>query len=241
MKKIITIAIMACALVSTAFAEDQAYKKVRLGFTADYTMSVMSQVNTELNRGTGVTAIGPGVSGMVNLDVVLLPVLMAGVRGGYLYCMPATAIYLAGTVKETFNASLIPAEAGVTANLEIPNMPLSVMVGAFGGYGYAMSSVKKDIIGNVSYTQPYTGGNFIGEVVGTINYKLSSSLSLNINGGYRLANITQLTQSEDVTYTLVGVPVSAGAKGDVLKDSSGKTLAFDFSGFNAGVGFSLGF
>lgn len=229
-------------MASPVFAEEEASKSIRMGFSVDYAVAAMGQVNTELNKGTGVTNIGPGVAGMINLDAALLPFLMAGVRGGYLYCMPAGASYLLDTVDVTYNASLIPVEAGVTANLEIPGMPLSVMAGIYGGYGFAAASVKKVInLLDAVYTQPYTGGAFIGEALVTANFKMSSSMYLSVNGGYRLANIPRMIQSEDVTYDLLGVSTSAGAKGDILQDSDSNDLAFDFSGFSVGAGLSLGF
>jgi hypothetical protein len=202
-------------------------------------MAAMEQVNTDLNKGSNVTNLGTGISGMVDLDVVLAPVLMAGLRGGYIYCMPASAEYLLYPTT-TINASLIPVEAGVTANLEIPNVPLSIMAGIYGGYGFAAASYKYDALGS-SATFPYSGNGFIGEAVATINYKLSSSLSLNINGGYRLANIPKLTETEDVSYSILGIPIPVGTKGDVLKNFDGNDLALDFSGFSIGAGFSLGF
>lgn len=243
MKKIIAIVLGVFAVVSTVFAEEEkAYESMRLGFSASYGIAALEQVNEGLNDGTSVTVMGPSVAGMLNLDMVVSPFLFAGVRTGYVYCMPGSAKYLLETIEVTENASLIPLEAGVTANIEIPGVPVSLMAGVFAGYGYAMSSVKTEVeLTDSVFTQPYTGGGFVGEAVATVNFKVSSSLSVNINGSYRLAKIAQMTQSEEVEYTILGVPATAGAKGDILKDSGGDDLAFDFSGFNIGLGFSIGF
>jgi hypothetical protein len=249
MKKLLTSVLLLCALVSTVFAEDvktQPYQTVKLGAEVDYTIAAMDQVNVQLNNnGSSVTKLGPAVALAVSLDVAPAPFIMGGARLGYIYCMPASATYLFGTVKETLNASLIPAEIGVSSNFEMLSTPITIMAGIYGGYGFASASSKfdYDIAGiSASSTQNYDGAGFVGEMIASINYKMSSGISLNLNGGYRLAKITQMKQSADSTYTdSLGIQHTAGAKGDVLKDSDNNDLAFDFSGFKVGVGASFGF
>jgi hypothetical protein len=252
MKKFITIGLLACAFASTAFAAeagagDAPYQTVRLGVSVDYTTVAMDQVNKDLNKGGNITKLVSGITGMADFDVILLPFLMVGARAGYLYCFPASASYnyVLFNQTTTFNASLIPLEAGLIANFEIPASPVAIMAGVFGGYGFAFASVKNDISAlgqTATFTQPFNGGGFVGEALAVVSYKLASTLSLNINGGYRLANIPQMVQTEDVSYTVIsGITVPVGKKGDVLKDSDNNALVFDFSGFNIGVGLSLGF
>ncbi len=240
---------MLFALVSVVSAEDakkDPFQTIRLGLEVDYTMPAMEQVNAQLNDGGDkVTTIGPAIGAMLSLDVAPAPFIMAGARLGYIYCMPGSAEYLFGTIKATANASLIPVELGISTNFELLSTPLSIMGGIYGGYGFAMASNKLDydVLGvTASSTQNYDGSGFVGEFIASINYKLVSGVSINLNGGYRLAKILQLKQSADVTYTdSLGIDHTAGAKGDVLKDNSNNDLAYDFSGFNIGIGASVGF
>ena len=250
MKKIITLGLLACALAATAFAADSENapdQVVRLGVDVDYNLVAMDQLNKQLNKGTKVTNLNSGVSGMLDLDLAVAPFLTIGARGGYFSCAPASASYnyLVYDQTTTINTSLIPLEIGLGTNFAIPATPLSIMAGIYGGYGFASASIKNEISAlgqTATVTQPYTGGGFVGDLLAAINLRLFSALSLNINGGYRLAKISQMVQSQDVSYN--GIPFTSipiGAKGDVLKDSDNNDMVFDFSGFHAGAGLSLGF
>jgi hypothetical protein len=184
---------------------------------------------------------------MVEADIGLAPFLMVGVRAGYLHCMPASVHYnyVLYDQTTTLNASLIPLEAGLSVVFEVPATSLSLMAGVFGGYNFARASYKSEIIASnqtETITLPYTGGGFIGELIATINLKMNSLLSLNVNGGYRFAKIPQMVQAKDISYNgIPGISILVGEKGDILKDSENEDLMFDFSGFLVGVGFSVGF
>jgi hypothetical protein len=250
MKKIITAVVLVLALVSASFADDSkkdAYQMVRLGVNLDYFMPAMDQVNTDLGKGSNVTKLNGGVGAMADLNLALLPYVMAGLRTGYLYCMPGSAEYnyIIYDQKTTLNASLIPIEVGLNIDFDIPSFPAAVMVGAYAGYGIAAASYQNDIsaLGQTStYTVPYIGGGFVGELLATLSMKLSSVLSLNINGGYKLADIPQMKQTSDVNFTgIPGITVPVGSKNSVLKDSNNNDMAFDFSGLSLGVGAALSF
>jgi hypothetical protein len=207
----------------------------------------MGAVNKELNKGTNVTEVNGGVSGMLDFDLSLAPFLLVGARAGYLYDMPGSASYnyVLYTQTKTLNAALIPVEVGVSANVDVPSLPISLMAGIYGGYGFAYASVKNDInvFGQTStYTQPYDGRGMVGELLASVNFKLNSALSFNINGGYRVAKVAQMKQTQDVSYNLIpGVAIPVGSKGDVMKDSNNNDLEFDYSGLNLGVGLSIGY
>lgn len=247
MKKLLAVMLLAGTFAAAVCAEETKItvnQTTRVTIDVDYSVVAMDKVNTELNTGTNVTTLSKGLSAMLNLDLAIVPFFGVGVRGGYLYCMPASANYVLSIAKQTINASLIPLEVGANVNLELTSVPVSLMAGIYGGYGIANASYKSDYnaLGQtVSFTQPYDGNAIVGEVLATISFKLASALSLNINGGYRLAKVTKLTQSEDVNYSVLGVTIPAGKKGDVLKDSSGNDLVYDYSGLNIGAGISMGF
>jgi hypothetical protein len=250
MKKFLTAIVIVLTLVSASFADDtqkDAYQKVRLGVNLDYFMPAMDQVNADLGKGSNVTKLNGGVGAMADLNLALLPYVMAGVRTGYLYCMPGNSEYnyIIYDQKTTLDAALIPVEIGLNIDFDIPSFPAAIMVGAYAGYGVATASYKNDInaLGQTAtYTVPYIGSGFVGELLATLSMKLSSVLSVNINGGYKLADIAQMKQAADVNFTgIPGITVPVGSKNDVLKDSNNKDMAFDFSGLSLGVGAALSF
>jgi hypothetical protein len=243
-----TAALVAGAITSAAFAAPTVDQAIRVGFNLDYTWITMDQLNKELGRGDEVTELNAGITGMVDLDWFVTHFLMVGVRGGYLQSLPASAHYnfVVYNQTTTYHAALIPFEAGLIGTFDSPDRPLLLMGGIYAGYGVALASFESDIrplLGESStLTQPYRGGGFVGELLGAVGLKLSPAVSLNINGGYRIAKITKMTQSEDVNYTgIAGLDIAAGSKGDLLKDSDNRNLALDFSGANIGVGFGLRF
>jgi hypothetical protein len=250
MKKIIILAFLTWTFATAAGAAEGGAavdQTVRLGVDVDYNLVAMDQVNKQLNKGVKVTNLNSGISGMLDLDVAVAPFLTLGARAGYLNCAAASATYdyLVYNQTTTLNTTLIPLEVGVGTNFAIPATPISIMAGVYGGYGFASASLKEDFnaLGQTaSVTEPYTGGGFVGDLAAAINLQLFSALSLNINGGYRLAKISQMTLTQDVNYN--GIPyvsIPVGSKGDVLKDSDNNAMVFDYSGFHAGAGLSLGF
>jgi hypothetical protein len=247
MKNLLSVVLLAGVLVSSSFAETAPSVPVqttRFSVDVDYSTVSMEKVNTELDKGSNVTKFSSGIAAMAEFDVALAPILNVGVRGGYLYCMPAstTLDYIIGTTKETVNASLIPIEVGASVNLELPSLPISASAGIYGGYGLANASFRtEDNLTGQDYTQLFNGQSFTGELLGTVTLKVSSNVSVNINGGYRMAVIPKMTQNEDVNTTVLGITIPHGKKGDVLKDSSNDNLVFDYSGLNLGVGISMGF
>jgi hypothetical protein len=251
MKRFITMGLLACAFASTAFEAEsgaEPYQKVRIGVTMDYTLAAMEQVNGQLNKGVDVTKVGPGFTGMLEFDKFIVPFLFVGARAGYLFCLPGSVSYNYVLYKQTttVNTSLIPLEAGVSVNFDLPATPISINAGIYGGYGFAFAQYKNDIsplAGQSStFTRPFNGGSIIGELPVAVNLKLFSALSINLNGGFRYAKILKMVQSQDVNYEgIAGIDFPAGKKGDILKDSDNNDLAIDFSGFNIGVGLSLSF
>jgi hypothetical protein len=246
MKKNIIFGLISFAFVSTAFAIDSV-EKVRIGVDVDWVWTAMDQVNKQLNRGENVNNLHSGFAGMLNVDIIAAPFLMIGTRAGVIVSQPASAKYdyVIYNQTTTIKTSMIPLEAGVSAIFELPTTPLSIKAGIYGGYGFAFVSFKNDIDAfgqTTSFTQTFNGGSFVGELLATVNLKLSSALSLNLNSGYRVAKVSKVEQSENVAYSgIPGVSIPVGAKGDILKDTDNKDLEVDFSGFNIGVGFSVGF
>ena len=250
MKKIIAAIVLVLfmvPIVSAADSKSDAYQLVRVGIDVDYFTTAMDQVNTELDRGSSVTKLGGGIGAMADLDLAILPYVMLGARAGYLHSTPGSNDYdyIVYSQKTTLDASLIPIEVGACINLDIPSFPASIMAGIYGGYGIATASYQNEVnaLGQTStYTMPYTGGGFVGELLARVSIKLSSAISLNINGGYRMADIAQMKQTADVNFTgIPGITVPVGAKNNVLKDSNNNDMAFDYSGLSLGVGAAMSY
>jgi hypothetical protein len=251
MKKIIAAIVLVLFMVPMASATDSksdAYQLVRAGIDVDYFTAAMGQVNTELARGpfnTSVTKLGGGIGAMADLDLAILPYVMLGARAGYLYSMPGSNDnnYIIYSQKTTLDSSLIPIEVGGCINLDIPSFPASIMAGIYGGYGIATASYQNEVnaLGQTTtYTDPYMGGGFVGEILARVSIKMSSALSFNINGGYRTADIAQMKQTTDVNSTIYPT-VPSGPKNKVLTDSNNNNMAFDYIGLSLGVGVALSY
>lgn len=236
------------SIISAASATEASFNEsFKIGFDVDYTMLAMDNVNSELNKGTSVTEVNSAIAPILNFDVALAPFLFIGARTGYLFCMPGKSTYnlLLYNLTSTLHSSFLPLEAGLNIKLQVPATPISINAGIYGGYGFAFASYKNDesLLGQTStFTQPFNGGGFTGEAIARVNFQSASALSLNVNGGYRLANIEKMEQSKDVRYTdIFGITKSVDEKGAILKDSNNKDLPFDFSGFSIGIGLSLSY
>src|SRR5512133_2222071 len=223
MRKSIITCFVCCMFASTALAIESD-ENVRIGVDVDWAWTKMDDINKQLNKGENVNSLHSGFAAILNFDVVATPFLMVGGRTGIVFSQPASALYnyVVYNQKTTISSSIIPIEAGVSALWELPTTPLSIKVGAYAGYGFALVSFEKDInaLGTTSsFTQPYTGGSFVGELLATLNFKLSPALSLNVNSGYRVAKVLELKQSKNINYNgIPGVSIEVGEKGDILKD-----------------------
>jgi hypothetical protein len=240
----------ACALflLATVFATHAAPNQiVRAGISVDAAWVAMDRVNEQVVRGYDTTNAGPGILVSLDLGLAVLPFLMVGVRAAYLYCQPTSASFNAPFFKLTQNiqASLVPLELGLMANIALPKVPISIMAGAFGGYGLASATYRNDFVASgqtTTLTLPYAGGALVGEVLAGVHFGLLPFLSMNVHATYRIAKVLQMTQRENVSFAgIPGVSIPVGSMGEILKASDGADLAFDFSGFSLGAGISLGF
>lgn len=248
MKKIILSIVMVCVMMGISKENGELSQIIRLSGNLSYNMLNMAQLNSQLNRGIEVTTMDTGISAMVDANLIVTPSIMIGARTGYLYCLPgnSTLDYLLFKQKTTVNASLVPVELGFSINFELPEMPISLLAGIYAGYGFASASVQTEIVPIIGPTatilQPYAGRGYVGEAIVSLDVKLNPVMSINVNGGYRVAKIAKVEQTKEVAFNgipFVAIPV--GSEGEVYKDSDDKEMMFDFSGLNIGVGISLCF
>lgn len=239
-----------CALLSfaTAYATHAAPSQiVRAGLSVDAAWVAMDRVNEQVGRGYDTTNAGPGILVSLDLDLAVLPFLMVGARAAYLHCQPTSASFNEPFYKRTqsIQASLVPLEIGLMANLALPKVPISIMIGAFGGYGLASATYRNNFVASgqtTTLTLSYAGGALVGEALAGVHFGLLPFLSMSVHATYRIAKVLQMTQRESVSFTAIpGISFPIGAVGEVLKSSDGADLAFDFSGFSLGAGISLGF
>lgn len=167
------------------------------------------------------------------------PNLTVAAKVGYLYCFPITVdiSYDAGggdglKISEKISASLLPLMIGVNYSFPVGET-LSIGLEGFVGYAlaYAADEFKGEVtfLGNTtsdSYIIPLEGSGLAIELGANGEYKLSSALSLGLVASYRIANIAEMKASKDVTAESGGTVAN---KGDVLKDSDGNPIPFDYS------------
>ena len=137
--------------------------------------------------------------------------------------------------KVKFTNYLLPIMGGATFMVALPQLPISVGGGVYLGYGIAGGSEKMDVnYGTPSSVEVSTGG---GTFVTDINLNADMDFGPITGGlilGYRIANVAEMRA--------IANNVSLGIKkGDLLTGSDGKALPFDYSGFVAGLNFSIGF
>lgn len=220
---------------------------IRMTLNMDFTTVNMKQANDAMRDDYNVTNLGAGFIGTFDLGIAVYPFLMLGPRVGYLYCFPAVSeLVLPGLNTNTsMDVSLIPVEAGATLRFGLPGTAISLSAGAFGGIGFAhvINNVDVTNVGSqtASYVQPFDGIGFCGEINAAVEIKIVKNVDFNVNAGYRLANIINVKQSENVDYSLNSVIHTVGIKGETMKDASNTDVPFDFSGINIGIGISLGF
>ena len=116
---------------------------------------------------------------------------------------------------------------GLVVGIDLPLTGLGLGLGAYGGYGYLVDkSTSASQIGLSSSASgaQYTGSAFVSELEAKLKYSLIPMVALDIFGGMRFANFASISDGNNT-----------------LKNSKGENLAFDMSGFNAGVGLTVGF
>lgn len=235
---------------------DAGWQAFRLTLDVDFTTVGMKQANDFMTtRGYDAVGFGGGFIGTLDLGIAVYPVLLLGPRISYIYSLPASYKWNAGpsdpdtTLKtETIvDASLIPVELGATLRFGIPFTTVAISTGGYAGVCLAHVANNVDATNSSnkpsSYVQPFDGFGFCAEWTVAAEIKLMQGVDFSISGGYRLAGVVNVTQSEKASYTFDNgtTVVPVGKKGDPMQDDTGHDVAFDYSGMRIGVGISLGF
>ncbi len=144
---------------------------------------------------------------------------------------------------DDFGASMIPIYLGISYSYGFGDTPLSVAGGIYGGCGFANGYRNINVtLLNVNLASgdiPLYGSAFAGEILLSGDYNFSKNISLSLNFGYRLADVSQMQASNSV-YISNKITIN---KGETLKVNlnSGDNISFDYSGVLAGLSLRFGF
>ena len=169
------------------------------------------------------------------------PSIKAGISMGYIFLPKAEISFSHPTWGITGNFEILPSvipimlggkySVSIMKNL---NLGGSLFAGIALGYSSYKGEMKGGFITPTTYDISMNGSAFCGEIAGECEYYILPQFCITSSFGYRLANIPQMVVSDDVDLNGDGTPDVK--KGEVMEDTTGKPLPFDFSGLAITVG-----
>jgi hypothetical protein len=233
--KILKLAVIAALLLPAA----RALALMDLSAFGGYTTLGMGDVNSGLNSAAAgnanvaVTTVNSGFYVGGDAGFTVFPFLKVGPRLEYVQAGQGSLS--SGGTKVTYDANLMQYELGLSVDSSLPLTGLSVIGGVWGGYGVASTQAA---FSQYSDVNSGLGGGFVGEAAAQLRYKLFAGLSLGLDLGYRLANISNVNSTKtfyDSSFwnSLSGQPY--------IKNSNGSQGSIDFSGMNIGGALSFDF
>jgi len=183
----------------------------------------MSDVNDILTKsasgGSAATLMNSGFYAGAQAGITLMPFLKIGPRFEYVQSGQ-------GKVGNyTVDANLSSYELGISSDVSLPLVGLSVEGGVWGGYGMAGTKLSNSLITDSSTG---SGSGFVANVGAQLRYKLVAGLFIGVDLGYRMANIANV--NADKTDSNYG----SKAGDPFFKKTDGSQASVDFSGLNAG-------
>jgi hypothetical protein len=230
-------ALKAIALAGLMLAAQKASALVDISGFGGYTTLGMGDINKGLDNDVVVTngteaKMQSGFYVGADAGFTAMPFLKIGPRLEYVQANTGSVTYSGG--KDAIDANLLLMEVGVTVDTSIPMSGFSVLGGVWGGYGLAGSKITLTSSG-VSDSVLGNGSGFVGEVGAQLRYGLMAGLSIGLDLGYRLADITNMEVSADN-------PAMSASKGQpMVTNADGSKGAFDYSGLNIGGAISFNF
>ncbi|MBN2755460.1 MAG: outer membrane beta-barrel protein [Candidatus Goldbacteria bacterium] len=258
MKKILSL-----LAVMSLFAVPS-YALLHVGVSAGYAYANMDQMNNawetvktdaqEQNMPSEVQKFGNSIFVNADLGIGLLPIVNIGPRVGLQYVLPVknSVSYINPlepsetlSMENTISSMLIPLELGVSANLTLPMLPISITVGGYAGYGLAFgldeTKITSNIAGNqeIKYAVPYDGGGFMADATAAVEWNILPLINLSLNAGYRYALIENVNVTNEVKDPISGdVLISADEE---LTSLAGDKLKVNYTGFLVGLGLNIRF
>jgi hypothetical protein len=219
--------VAAAASLALAMMASQAKALVDLDAFGGYTTLGMSDVNGAINayatnNGAKATTITNGFYAGAAVGISVLPFLKIGPRLEYVQGGEGQVSLGSNTTK--IDTALMSYELGLSADTSLPLTGLSLQGGIWGGYGMAGAELTSN---QASGTLTATGSGFVANIGAQLRYKLVAGLFIGVDLGYRIANITNMNDTNTDLGGVVGQP---------LLTKAGTTTAanWDYSGVNAG-------
>lgn len=205
------------AVPASAFFEANVaggYTTLAMGELNDLIAKASPANNTQIKSGFYVTA---------DAGITLLPFLKLSPRVGLIAGSQGKTTGLLS--ETTIDTMLFPMELGLAADISIPLSGLSARAGVWGGVGMATLATGTKTAGVLTNSAYYSGNGFTAEALAALRYSIVPFLSLSLEAGYRLANISKVADSN----------------GKDLKKNATDAAAIDFSGANVGGGLTFSF
>ena len=243
------ICLFAMLLLSLPVAGARADQATDLSIWAGYTSYAMGDINNFLQDSVGsngsVTKVSNGF--LIGADALFqvdgAPKLWLGPRVEYLSCNQGKASN--GTTSVTEDQYLVPILVGGKYRL-MDNGSKFILDGKFFlgfGLGYATTDVKSTAGGTATDTSvSYSGTGFVMELGLGSFYKISSNIDIDLDLGYRLANLGSMGSggyggggSSSTGNT--GFTYAPGLqKASLMDPQTGSTVTYDFSGLMINLG-----
>ncbi|HDT14915.1 MAG TPA: hypothetical protein ENN55_01770 [Firmicutes bacterium] len=190
-----------------------------------------------------------------DISVSLLPAFDLSLRTGGQWMLPVTYQSDIGDVlqqKDTINSYLVPLQLGLGLSFEIDPGSMWVIVTGHAGYGFSAMTVDRTY-GNDPSIEPeaqgqnflfiYDGGGFMYDISAQVEWKFLSIFRLQVNAGYRTADIRHMNLTSKVEVPGYGIIFDAGEELTNIAEITGTAtkMSVDFSGILLGIGLSVGF
>lgn len=233
---------------------------LHIGISGGYSYSNMQDLNDSWEKAKAAalgnsqtasyTEFGNSVWGNLDINTVFADPFAAGARSGAQYVFPVVftetldfyyggTTYTAEVVDRTFYAVLVPAMAGFSAKIKIPDTESGLVISAYGGWGfaYAAEQYESSLVPGYSFGVIYEGGAPMADLSVSAEIPVFPFILLSINAGYRYAEVTGLKSVESFDIPGYGT-IETGAG---LTDIDDKEIALNFTGFNIGAGINIRF
>jgi hypothetical protein len=193
---------------------------------------------------------GNGIFVNVDMNMGLDKNILAGVRTGVQYIFPSKYSGFRGVdippvewmyTETSIDNYLIPIMAGLSLNMPVENSSISFDAGVYAGWGLAYCGQSTKYNGSDPLLAIYGSGGFMADISAAVEIKVMEFMKISINGGYRLAKMTDFKNVKSISAAVPGYGLYTIPSNDPFNDNSGKPVEVDFSGINIGAGVSIGF
>lgn len=251
MKKLLIVLSLMLIPVIPLFSET-----LNFGFSLAYATTSISGIDNAVPNATGALSTpNSGYYFAFEANYVLQNGFMIGPRIEFIntvmnsWSLPGIpgpgGTYTVSNNINDYNASLMPILLGISYKYSFQNTPFFVKGGLYSGY--ALGSAYNDIktLGPSMPISPIPPGSTTIDTISMSGsgFVTEALLSFNcvffgINIGYRKVYIPQMTYSNNLSDSNLGIYVNKGA---VVRDLNNNILGFDFSGLILGWTINIGF